>query len=106
MISVGGCLGVGVRRDEVVLKQAELSKLQVANIRQCRASILDLVREQSARIRARQFDSYDTFMDDGGFKLRSNAQIEMEGGACRGATVFLSKNIPHGHLRFRIFLPG
>ncbi|KAL5257862.1 hypothetical protein ACHWQZ_G012714 [Mnemiopsis leidyi] len=105
MISAGGCQGVGVKRDDVKLKQAELSKVQIAVIKQCRDSILDKLRDQSIKIRAKQFDEYDELFDDGGFKLKSNAKIEMD-GILKHATVYLSKNIPHGHLRFRVFSPG
>ena len=94
-----------MKRDDVKLKQAELSKVQIAVIKQCRDSILDKLRDQSIKIRAKQFDVYDELFDDGGFKLKSNAKIEMDGNL-KNATVYLSKNIPHGHLRFRIFSPG
>ncbi|XP_063675181.1 tectonin beta-propeller repeat-containing protein 1-like isoform X2 [Bolinopsis microptera] len=105
MISCGGCQGVGVKRDDVNLKQAELSKVQIAVIKQSRDSILDKLREQSMKIRSKLFDNYNELVDDGGFKLKSNAKIEMD-GASKNATVYLSKNIPHGHLRFRIYTPG
>lgn len=105
MISAGGCQGVGVRRDEINLRQAELSKAQVSVIKNCRNMILEKLREQSIRIRGREFDEYMDMVDEGGFKLKSNAKIEMD-GVWQSATVFLSKNVPHGHLRFRIYSPG
>ena len=105
MISAGGCLGVGVRSDDVSQKQAEISKVQIAVIKDCRASILDKLREQSLRIRGKQFGNYEELFDDGGFKLKSDAKIEMNGNM-RTATAYLSKNIPHGHLRFRFRMQG
>ena len=101
MVSAGGCMGVGVRRDEVNQKQAEISKVQVAVIKECRSTILDRLREQSLRMRAKQFDNYIELFDDSGFKLKSDASIEMN-GEMRTTTAYLSKNIPHGHLRFRL----
>ena len=104
-ISAGGCTGSGINQKDIINKQAELSKSQLADIKKCREVVLNRLRELNSETRERKFDVYIILNDDGGCRLRTNASVEYK-NSWHQTTIYLSTNIPHGHLRFSFFRRG
>ena len=46
LCSAGGCLGVGINKDNVTFQHTELSQAQIAQIKKCRETVMMRLRER------------------------------------------------------------